>query len=39
MELAKLVLEYVKALARPIAALAIALMFRREDKGHHCEDS
>lgn len=30
MELAKLVLEYVKALAWPVTALAIALIFRRE---------
>jgi hypothetical protein len=30
MELAKLVLEYVKALAWPVAALLIALIFRRE---------
>src|SRR5437879_6239563 len=30
MELAKLVLEYVKAVAWPATAVAIALMFRRE---------
>ncbi|HXI40118.1 MAG TPA: hypothetical protein VNH18_01650 [Bryobacteraceae bacterium] len=30
MELAKLVLEYVKALTWPVTALSIALIFRRE---------
>jgi hypothetical protein len=33
MELAKLVLEYVRALAWPITAFAIALIFRREIRG------
>jgi hypothetical protein len=30
MELAKLILEYVKALAWPVTAIAVALMFRKE---------
>ena len=41
MELAKLVLEFVKALAWPITALVSSdrSHFSSGDKGHHCEDT
>jgi hypothetical protein len=35
MELAKLILEYVKALAWPLVTLVIALIFRREIRAIH----